>query len=369
MANWLEKAIGRKSSSAATVPFERACDCGASHNGLRAERAKRLICAQCGEPHFILPVNQYPVSERRFFQPKLVEVEESVEAPPAEDRSEVIRHPVRKKKPRLEPKPVEPPAIPEEKRRISPFVPILAAFLVIVGFMSVWFVRSRAQEQAEQTLQEATAEGEAHLVNGDFAAAYTELKRAMKALDVLGIEDSRSEHVRGLFLEADAGAHLLPASPIELVEDAEQTMAESSAEAWKERFRVAYAGRWFLLHLPLTGNGSSAPRLPIDVNGTPVVFSGIDALIDDAQKASLSEALIAGQLTDCRKHSEGIPEWRIAFDPETAFLWSGEVTVHHLGIIPDEDEIAAQMRNLVRRQARLQGVESDGAGGEADVVQ
>lgn len=69
MANWLDKALGRKSSttSVAVVPFDVRCECGARLTGVRTERAKRAICPQCGEAHFILPVNQYPESERKYF--------------------------------------------------------------------------------------------------------------------------------------------------------------------------------------------------------------------------------------------------------------------------------------------------------------
>ena len=69
MANWLEKALGRNDAEPVkTVPFRLACQCGRPTEGLRQERAKRVICVQCGAAHFILPANPYPVSERTFFQ-------------------------------------------------------------------------------------------------------------------------------------------------------------------------------------------------------------------------------------------------------------------------------------------------------------
>lgn len=69
MANWLDKALGRKDSATSieVVPFEMRCECGSRLTGTRADRATRAICAQCGEAHFILPVNQYPESERTYF--------------------------------------------------------------------------------------------------------------------------------------------------------------------------------------------------------------------------------------------------------------------------------------------------------------
>lgn len=68
MANWLDKALGRKEAEPVKpVPFVKSCQCGSQTQGLRQERAKRVICAQCGTAHFILPVNPWPPSERTFF--------------------------------------------------------------------------------------------------------------------------------------------------------------------------------------------------------------------------------------------------------------------------------------------------------------
>ncbi|NQV24345.1 MAG: hypothetical protein HQ518_08245 [Rhodopirellula sp.] len=68
MAKWLEKALGREEAEPIeSVPFTRTCHCGFQTSGVRQERAKRIICAECGAAHFILPVNPYPTSERKFF--------------------------------------------------------------------------------------------------------------------------------------------------------------------------------------------------------------------------------------------------------------------------------------------------------------
>jgi hypothetical protein len=68
MAGWLEKALGReKAEPVQSVPFSVTCQCGFQIDGQRQERAKRVICADCGAGHFILPMNRYPTSQRRFF--------------------------------------------------------------------------------------------------------------------------------------------------------------------------------------------------------------------------------------------------------------------------------------------------------------
>ena len=68
MANWLEKALGREEAEPIqSMPFSLLCQCGFQVDGQRQERAKRVICKECGAGHFILPVNRYPTSERSFF--------------------------------------------------------------------------------------------------------------------------------------------------------------------------------------------------------------------------------------------------------------------------------------------------------------
>lgn len=69
MGNWLDKALGRRGTTAVeVVPYERACQCGASYSGVRQKRAGRVICARCGTAHFVLPVNPYPASDRQHFE-------------------------------------------------------------------------------------------------------------------------------------------------------------------------------------------------------------------------------------------------------------------------------------------------------------
>jgi hypothetical protein len=68
MANWLEKALGREEAEPVrSVPFSVTCQCGFQIDGQRQERAKRVICSECGAGHFILPLNRYPTSQRSFF--------------------------------------------------------------------------------------------------------------------------------------------------------------------------------------------------------------------------------------------------------------------------------------------------------------
>lgn len=71
MANWLDKALGKNEKDAEpvqSVPFSITCQCGVQTDGMRLERAKRVICSECGAGHFILPRNRYPASRRTFFE-------------------------------------------------------------------------------------------------------------------------------------------------------------------------------------------------------------------------------------------------------------------------------------------------------------
>lgn len=68
MVNWLDKALGRKvTAPAEPAPFALTCQCSEPIKGLRQERARRVICAECGTAHFVLSTNVYPTSDRRYF--------------------------------------------------------------------------------------------------------------------------------------------------------------------------------------------------------------------------------------------------------------------------------------------------------------
>ena len=54
MANWLDKARGKGASVRKDQPYSLQCECGSQMSGIRQERATRVICADCGEVHFVL---------------------------------------------------------------------------------------------------------------------------------------------------------------------------------------------------------------------------------------------------------------------------------------------------------------------------
>jgi hypothetical protein len=342
MASWLDKARGKEPTSAETVPFQIECECGSRLSGLRNERAKRVICSQCGAAQFILPINQYPQTERVHFrvskklQPESevseadrveidpIEEDESSydvpsfglsEAPDEPDTSSrssysddefsddeyddiesdlqgdsVIagvdekgwRAPLRKRsqrKPKPKPGDDETISLPEPK---SPqrFLPVLLGFVVIAGGMIFWLMSSQSHEQAEIQLKRAMDEAEAEFFDGNYPQAFTALREADEALKVLGVTDERADRVRNMLKHADASSHLLDGSIMELVDSASQAMSESGDSAWAKQFSINFEGRWFAMQVAVPDSVAPRSRISYDwlVDGQPILMDGLGTI-------------------------------------------------------------------------------------------
>lgn len=310
MANWLDKALGKQETTVEeTVPYELTCVCGTGLSGLRQQRAKRVICAQCGEAHFILPANQYPTSDRVYFSrseeaaaapvdldsTETDEIEfESLDAgssdPPAggsygtprkADESkgksykrlepEVVplpglRQRTEPRRPKL-PKPgpaIDKPAperefsrveLPDEdseqartRRRLA-FVGGVFG-LICIG-MFVWVMRSQSRDRAEIRLTESIDRGLQALESGDFLTARRELGAALESMELLDADEKRITDTRRKWLEAYAATSLLDGSVIEVVEAAQRAAIdpadELSVERWRREFNVHFGDRWLLI--------------------------------------------------------------------------------------------------------------------------
>lgn len=413
MASWLDKARGKEPSSAATVPFQVECECGSLLSGLRNERAKRVICSQCGAAQFILPVNQYPETDRSQFSvsrksttrretvdedddefdestydlnpvPDNAEPEratsgqgpylddefsdddyDDIEADLQGESESVIagvdekgwRAPLRKrsrkKAERHSEDRVELPA-PKSPRR---FLPVLLAFGVLSGGMIFWLVTSQSREQAEIQLKEAMDEAEAEFFDGNYPQAYSALRTADEALQVLGVTDERADRVRDMMKHADASSHLLDGSIMELVETASQVISESGKSDWERYFSINFEGRWFAMQVSVPESVDARSRISYDwiVDGRPILMDGLGTIGSWAKtKGELSEMVFAARLKGCRQDPNADNAWVVEFDPESAFLWTDETSLIRQNMIPVfDDRVASEMRNIVRRQLEI----------------
>lgn len=415
MASWLDKARGKEPSSAESVPFQVACECGSPLNGLRTERAKRVICPQCGAAQFILPINQYPQSERVQFsvakkpasknaasdsgpiEDEKIDVDEDVYGlSPMADEAEsgrsgpgsysyteefsdddyddiesdlhgesVIagvdekgwRAPLRKRARQKKGESREPkmalPA-PKSPRR---FLPVLLGFGVLAGGMIIWLMTSQSREQAEIQLKEAMDEAEGHFFDGNYPQAFSALKTADEALRVLGVTDERADRVRDMMKHSDASSHLLDGSIMEIVETGRQVISESGESEWQKQFSINFADRWFAMQIGIPGTVTPRSRISYDwiVDGRPILLDGLGTIASWAKtKGELGEMVFAARLKGCRRDSKADDAWVVEFDPESAFLWTDETSLIRQNMIPVfDDRVAREMRKIVRRQLEI----------------
>jgi len=390
MANWLDKALGRRSATIIKpVPFVRPCPCGKPLTGVRQERARRLICADCGEPHFILPVNRYPESERIHFQPLEVgefEASREYEQPPELDVEpemdlDAVVEDVPTPAPTEEPKRTrveallddwesddDEPSVPEPSRAIA--VPsrqeeragqrkklllVGTAFFVLVGAMVVWVVWDRRLETAEIHLQMARDAGLIALEAGDFVTARREFATSLEALRTLGITGERRNSVHDMWMESEAAVGLSNRGLLELVESANRTLSSGTIEDWNSEFHAIFEDQWVLIDqsplqtVPGDANGGRRLELLWEVDDLPVHIAGIERVV--AQTSGGAQRVVfAGQLAGCRRESSA---WVVELRPENAFLWRRFRSLVQLGFAFDEEQ---DVRDLIETQAELPDV-------------
>jgi hypothetical protein len=394
MANWLDKALGRRSATIIKpVPFVRPCPCGTELSGVRQERARRLICPECGEPHFILPVNQYPESERIHFQPLEVgEFEESkeYEQPPELDvEPELDLDSVEEEELPREPRAAPPapdlgkallddweedeeeePPVPERSRAIvlpsrrgeragqrQKLLLVGTAFFVLVGAMVVWAVWDGGKESAEIRLQMARDAGLIALEAGDFVTARRELAEALDALQTLGVTGERYTSLHDLWMESEAAVGLTNRSLLDLVESANRTLNSGSIEDWDSEFHAIFEDQWIVIDQSppqiVPGDAAGGRRIELlwGVDDVPIQVAGIDRLLTKAQAGGGAQRIVfAGQLAGCRRESNA---WVVELRPENAFLWRRFRSLVQLGLAFEEDQ---DVRDLIESQAELADV-------------
>ncbi len=391
MANWLDKALGRRSATIyKPVPFVRPCPCGTKLSGVRQERARRLICADCGEPHFILPVNLYPESERIHFQPLEVgefepsseyeqpaefdvdpeldldsvddgKEEESRESlmPPPPDLGEALLDDWKddhEEVPDSEPSQaiVIPSRQEERAGQRQKLLLVGTAFFVLVGAMIVWGAWDGWKEAAEIRLQMARDAGLVALELGDFVTARREFAEALDALQTLGVTGERYTSLHDLWMESEAAVGLTSRSLQDLVESANRTLSTGSIEDWDSEFHAIFEDQWILIDqspsqiVPGDTNGGRRIELLWGVEGVPIHVSGIDRLLTKAG-GSAQRIVFAGQLTGCRRESNA---WVVELKPENAFLWRRFQSLEQLGFVVDSEEAQA-IRDVIESQAEL----------------
>lgn len=415
MANWLDKALGRQNSEQEHVPYECQCACGCRLSGVRGERGRRVICPECGEALFVLPVNRYPVSERRYYQEGTsvsplvnasddpADVRQSAAEPlaptaPVTDTDEpessvedfFAEKPLaydwkETSGPEDSLKPASKPAAPARRRPVAAsrrirdnadwlskpvleertktrqkLVLVITAAGLLLMLMTLWLVRSSSRDRSETAFLEGLQNGERAFEAGDYGTARLELARAVAAAEHLGMDSPESRRLRHLLRHAETADGLLA-----------EELTEIFAPPLNELdFTARYGTRWLLLdqqpvqisEAPATLPDNAVPgrRLvwPINADGRPVHVAGVEQVLKQMEAVGpVRRIVLAGRLKATRLEAESGVQV-LELDPDTVYLCTRFDMLDRLGLTASDE--AAELRTFLESQKSAAGDAASG---------
>lgn len=352
MSNWFSKTKRRKKNAVrkAPQPFDLECCCGEFIEVLRRERFQRVLCQQCGESHFILPLDCYPPpAPPEVDRPSPTDSEETKKSTPKQTQKNV---PVKQAP---EP-PAEPALLPRRRKRIlSPFRVVALSVAAAIGVTLYLAMHFRQVDRAAITYKDKSEAGYQALTKGDFGAAASAFAEAAAALDLLEQEDEAARQVRQMLRESRAAAEL-PASNLESI-IREITQSETPQETLESRF----ADRWLIfdtwLYPPPKQESHLYLDMPILHEEQRVTLRIAPSALPGVVSNAATHVVFAAQLADCTPPAKEHSEWLLDLNGETAFLWTGIESSRHLGLLPNQDAEAAEFRVLLRHQSDLLGLQ------------
>ncbi len=413
MPDWLTKAstaLGIRTAEP-PPPLEFTCHCGNRFFIVRRTECQSKTCAQCGERWFILPLDVYPepkpppvARKKKNAKSRAAEGNGAVAEPWARVLGRRCRSGLKAAGTQLR------QATTSLSRRTALglrrlFTPLRVVALgigIIVVATVVWRIHESRLEAARVVVRESEEQARRLLAEGDFVAAAAESAKAVEALQLLEWDDEHSRAIRQLHRESTAVANLSLGSLAEIVQDGQQTVAESGLEEWRLKFRSRYRGTWVILQATVFRSApAGAPErfeldLPLSVGGQWVRIDADLPIFElVCRDGSSHEVIFAAPLEDCRpvphvalpavdlldddnhavprptERPENTESWVIVLrrypddsSPVAAFLWTNLDLLERVGFLTDEAAEKARIEQLLREQAALLGVPWQGVDGE-----
>lgn len=381
MGNWLHKALGREDSSSERpipVPFAMTCLCGHALNGMRQDRARRLICSECGRAQFVLPINRYPVSEWKYFAGEQIAEEQTspdesderdggvamADSAPAMRKPRVAsrkpKRPVRNEDDELrivddeddEPERERPQprrrsvrldsievVTPDRKSSRGKVLMLLATLSVLVIAAVGWMLRQHRRDLAEIRYKQSADSGHLAFEKSDFGKARNDYDEALLSADILGLSAPQRYHVQIRQLHASSILRLVDLDLFELL-----TLPASEV-----------SDRWVIVHAPVATHAvrlKSRSIVEWDLLGAKkaVRLRGLDEVAEQAKVGGLTEVLFAAQIESIEPDDQGAA-YVVQFKKDSAFLWQEFETLKGLGLFPISDEETTHFyRQLIERQ-------------------
>lgn len=362
MVDWFSsvKRAVRSAAAPEAEPFELACRCGRSTQGLRSSQPQLVTCAQCGEQLLVFPVSRYPrplppqpkpakkpktPSKSKGTLPALSASQATVtlKSPPTASAavSDSKSTAAVKSRPARSAERIGATAPVRKPRRV--FTPlrivggVLAVVLTASGF---WILRERERDLATQALSAALKAGRKALEEDDIPEADLQFENAVQALDRLGLHDrpaqAARQTARELAVMHQLTSHTLP----ELLGEAAKTVAASDADQWAKIFLANYHGSWVILDTVVTplpaAEGATAADFLLEgtfSNGTEQLHGTLqsDGLREIPRDGRPHRLVLAVQMQEFL-HDSGSPgHWLLRFNGNTCFLWTDASLLARLG--------------------------------------
>jgi hypothetical protein len=366
MAGWLNKAsnVFRRTAPDVEHPFAVPCECGLIHRGMRRNRSQKIVCRECGAPRFILPKDVYPAPRDRPKEPPPPPAALPVLNPVKESPGKRGKPaPVRSEK--LNPKTARDAApeffvVPARSRLITPFRVVVLSITAVALVTSFFVVQKVRRDAASTALREATDNAWAAVENGDWGKAREQFELAVRAVSTLGRRDSAARRLESGLRESRAIEQLCAKSLLEILAEADSMSADQ--DKWKRHFVTHYEGRWLVFDGPVAlKNEGWQVSFPVQIGKRKrpvrvvIKSSGLDAVKESEAERGV---ILAARLSSVEP-SEKKDSWNVAFEPESAFLWSLPETFSALGIDGGEFRPPAQTEELLATQAERNGIQPE----------
>ncbi len=393
MSGWLSRAkgaFGGREAEISPEPIEIACPCGRKVEATRRRDFQRVLCKNCGEPFFLLPLDVYPRPVMKVRKVK----------PPKPDLKTKSAAGSKSTSAKSDPQAATAPARPgidlrkdlsvvgsRVLRQFTPLRLMVLSLLAVIGLTGWWQWTRAARSGAEFEFKTANDAGQVAIQKKDFVEAAQQFSRAANAVDLLRRHDVPAEQARQRFRQLTAINSQLNRSLIELLKAAKTRREQDAIAAVESEFTSLYAGHWIVLQSEVTPpsapSNSGADRVweqRVVFDGETLVLTGAmsifakvsatppppaapdeNAAPDAPPQTTITlndlgqrEVLFAAQVESLKWNAEQ-SAWVLTLRSSSGFLWTDYDLLLATGFQPDELRTEAQLRALLLEQGRWIG--------------
>ncbi len=370
MSDWMARAkglFGQAQAEPEPEPVEIACPCGGSLEAMRRESFQRVLCKNCGEAFFLLPLDVYPrpVMKVRIVPGPRRKAAAETPKPNETQAPATTAIPTR---PLIDSRAVWNSIRQRIARQFTALRMVVVSLLLVIALTGWWQWQRSAQASAEITFKQAWDAGQAAVAKQDWLAAQSEFDRVAKAANVLERSDSQAEEARQWQREFTAVNWLLTNSLAELFDDLRTRRQKETTAAAESAFPGLFSGRWIVLQTEMTP--ATKPSDSIDWE-QPLLFETEGLLlvgqfpafakvpppqVDASGPAAETREVIFAAKLDSVRWDAARSLWVVRLSGSSCFLWSHYDALLAAGLPPDELRSELQLKSLLSEQSKWIGI-------------